>query len=98
MPAARRHPDEREHPAEPSPARYVRLMSSWRDRDAPWQLTYLNRLDDFLRGDINDRDIVGDAVGHEQIPFVRCECHVPDPLADQEIFGHGVARRIDHGD
>src|SRR6185437_5706620 len=68
---------------------------SWRYRHAPRQFADLNRLDDLLRRDVDYRDVVGDAVGHQQIFFIRRECHVPDPLADQQIFGHGPACGID---
>ena len=56
------------------------------------------RLDHLLRGDIDHRNIVRYAVGHQQIFFVRRKCHVPDPLSDQKIFDDRVAGGVDDGD
>ena len=60
--------------------------------DAPRQFADLDRLDDLQRRDVDDRDIVRDAVGDQQIFFVGRETAVPDALADQQILEHLVRR------
>src|SRR5215475_3569348 len=62
------------------------------------KLADLDGLDHLLRGNVDDGNVVGDAVGDQQIFFVRREGHVPDALPDQKIFRHLVAGRIDDGD
>ena len=52
----------------------------------------------FCASDIDHGDVVGDAVGDQQIFLVRRERQVPDPLPNQKIFGHGMACGIDHRD
>src|SRR5437868_9078146 len=79
--------------------RWARRLPSWpRDRDAPGQLADLDGFDHLLRGDIDDRNIVRYSVSHEQIFFVRSECHMPDTLANQQILGDLMAGGIDDGD
>src|SRR6266851_8097552 len=56
------------------------------DGNAPRKLADLDRLDDLERGHVDDRDVVGEAVGGEKILLIRRERHVPNPLADQEIL------------
>src|SRR6267154_1021051 len=62
------------------------------------QLADLDRLDHLLRNDIDDRNVVGYAVGHQQIFFIRGKRHVPDPLSDQKVFGDLMAGAIDDRD
>ena len=56
------------------------------DRDhAPGLLADRHRLDDLVGLDVDDRDVVGVAVGGvEELP-VRREAELPDPLADQQV-------------
>src|SRR6185436_15499439 len=76
--------------------RKMRQWPSWLcNRDTPGQLAVLDRLYDLLRGDVDHRDVVRNAVGNHQIFFVRGECHVPYPLAHQQIFDDLVAGGID---
>src|SRR5438552_2244346 len=75
----------------------VRRLLSWLgERYSPGQLADLDCLDDLLCRHIDYRDVVGYAVGHQQIFLVRGECHVPDPLADQKIFRHRMGGGIDN--
>ena len=52
----------------------------------------------FSRRDVDDRNIVGQPVGGQQVFFVRGERHLPDPLPDQQVFFHRSGLRIDHRD
>src|SRR5262245_33930219 len=69
-----------------------------RHPDTPWQFGILYRLDHFEIWHIDDRNIVRYAVGGQKVALVWGECHVPDPLADQQVFLHFVGSAIDHGD
>src|SRR3954451_15965259 len=76
---------------------WLRQLSSWLSkRNSPGQLADLDGLDYLLRRHVDDRDVVGYAVGHQQIFFVRGERHVPDPLADQKILCHFMRGGIDN--
>src|ERR1700756_5392062 len=65
------------------------------ERDAPGQFTNLDGLDDAQGGDINNRDIVGNAISDDKILFVRRKRAVPDTLPDQKIFQNGVSGAVD---
>jgi SAM domain (Sterile alpha motif) len=69
-----------------------------RDRDAPGQLTNLDGIDGGKPGNIDDRNVVGQAVGRQKILFVGREGHMPYALADQKIFYDLVGLGVDHGD
>src|ERR1700730_11188923 len=69
-----------------------------RDRDAPRQLAHLNRLDDLEAPDVDNGNVVRYAVGGQKIFLVGGERHVPDALADEEIFLHLMCCAIDNGD
>src|SRR5215472_6975349 len=65
---------------------------------APWKLADLDRLDHLQRGHVDDAHVVRYAVGSQQVLLVGRECHVPHPLADQQIFDHVVGDGVDHRD
>ena len=46
----------------------------------------MHRLDDLVLGDVDDRDVVGVAVGRVEALLVRRERELPDALADQQVF------------
>ena len=64
--------------------------------NAPGQFADLDRFDDPQARHVDDRDVVRDAIGDQQIFLVRRKGAVPNPLADQEIFQDGVSDAIDH--
>ena len=72
-----------------------RPLSPRRRRDPPGQLPDLDSLDHFLRSDIDDRNVVGKAVGRQEVFLVRRERHVPDPLADEQVSCRLVSGGID---
>ena len=53
------------------------------DNDPPWKPTNGDGLDDPQFLYINHRHVVADAVGSEQLAFVRAEGELPDALTDQ---------------
>src|SRR5262249_12257282 len=65
--------------------------------DTPRKLADLDRLDDLKICDVDDGDVVRDAIGGEKIFFVRGKRHVPDALGHEKIFLDLVRRTVDHG-
>src|SRR5262245_61295400 len=82
----------------PSGVKRTAKLSLLRNRDAPRKLADLDRLDDLKICDVDDGDVVRDAVGGEKIFFVRRKRHVPHALAHEKIFLDFVRRAVDHGD
>src|SRR5437764_39947 len=81
-----------------SDRRKRRQWPSWLcNRDTPGQLADLDRLDDFLRGDVDHRDVVRHAIGNHQIFLVRGECHVLGLDADLDLAETGTLFDIDDG-
>src|SRR3984893_17824157 len=68
------------------------------ESNAPGQFSNLNRLDDPQARHVDDRDVVRDAVGDQQIFLVRRKGAVPNSLTDQQIFQDGVSDAVDHRD
>src|SRR5260221_12743241 len=68
------------------------------DDHTPGLFPNRHRLEDTLIGDVNDRDVVADAVGRDQTAFVCIKGEVPDALSDQQIAFHLVGLRVDERD
>ena len=49
-------------------------------------------------GDVDHRDVVGDAVGRQQVLLVGREGHLPDALADEQVLLDLKGLLVDHGD
>ena len=54
--------------------------------DAPGKGADRNGLQHLEARDVDDRDVIGDAIGGQQIFLVRREGEMPDALADEQIF------------
>src|SRR3954447_3938643 len=67
-----------------------------RDRDPPWQLADLDRLDHPEARDVDDGHVVGDAICGQEIFLVRGERQVPDALTDEKILLNLMGRSVDH--
>ncbi len=50
----------------------------------------------FQRGDIDHRNVPGNAVGGEKLRMVGREGEMPDTSADEDVFLHFEGFRIDH--
>src|SRR5260221_3268613 len=68
------------------------------DDHTPGLFADRHRLEDTLIGDVNDRDVVADAVGRDQTAFVCIKGEVPDALSDQQIAFHLVGLCVDERD
>ena len=64
---------------------------------APRQFANLDRLDHLQAGHVYHRDIVGKAIGRQQVLLVGRERHVPNTLAHEKIFLDLMRSGIDHG-
>ena len=73
------------------------LISIRAEGNAPGQFADLNGFDDPLGRDVDHRNVVRDAIGDQQVFFVRRKSAVPNSLPDQQIFQDGVRDAVDHG-
>jgi hypothetical protein len=64
--------------------------------NTPGQFSHLNGFYDPQGRHVDDRDVVGDTIGDQQIFLVRRKGTVPNSLADQQVFQDGVSDAIDH--
>src|ERR1700682_886539 len=97
---ARRHPDRTGRETRLLCRRrwLVRASSWFRDCDTPRQFADLNGLDYFERRNIDNGHIIRYAIRDQKEFFIWGKRHMPDALADQQVFGDLMAYGIDHRD
>ncbi len=74
------------------------MSSEWCNDNAPRIAARADRLDHFLLIHVDDRDVVGGAVGCKQELVVRREGKLPDALPHEQVLLDFQSLGIDDGD